>query len=665
MGKWQVGLLIAALAGGLTIGCGKDKDSGSRGGSTGGDNNGGRDAGNAGENTATGGRDGGGGEEQTGGRQNQGGDPATGGRNVNNGGDGNVGNQGGNPPATGGNPPATGGVSGGGDGPGGATGTGGAPPVTAGIDDLITAICEWEFGCCEPGETTYRLGTSGVSVEDCVSDFVFQLHESNQTDNPHPAGTAQGLLGVLGFTVNLDRVVENPAGIQECIEAWQAMGCSEMADPGASAHCGGSFLPGEGPCSLVNLFDPGLQRGDRCTLGLTEGADGNDVECPAGTTCVPADDPDNPENYPSCVQRGTEGRPCTNDGDCDYNFYCNAGDCTEKGDEGDSCSFDDPANPVPDDEDAKCKAGLKCNPNSLTCVVNCSIDYPCDIDFECPDGQSCRPETVSDDATSWHTCQLIGEGSADRCDDNLDCSDDRRCSGGVCARDLGIGDDCTTDEECEDGTFCDTALYDSQVVSRTATGQCTPYFNAREPCFALGASYGYSSGCNPSTAPQCVFVGTSIAVADRDWECRATVLQEGDACIPYSVVNPRLAAEASDCAEGLTCQYATDTATMWTCTVGADAGEACDDNVSDGDALTCAPGLFCDTEALPSPVCVEQLDPGADCEDPHNANTAQPGLCKNGACVEHWDGNGSYICTDAPVPTANTGDGLTCNGNGG
>jgi hypothetical protein len=69
-------------------------------------------------------------------------------------------------------------------------------------------------------------------------------------------------------------------------------------------------------------------------------------------------------------------------------------------------------------------------------------------------------------------------------------------------------------------------------------------------------------------------------------------------------------------------------------------------------------GLFCDpTDAM----CVEQVGPGGDCEDP-NSNAAEVGLCTNGACVDHWDGDGSFICTDRPVPEANEGDALTCNG---
>jgi len=660
MPRWQVGLLVAALTGGVTVACGGKDDNGGSSSSTGGAEETGGRGNEAGSEATTGGRDatggrvGGGGDEATGGSGDAG-EPATTGGAEATGGSGNAGEPAttGGAEATGGSgnagEPATGGAEATGGAGAGGEGTGGTTS-TAGIDDLIAAICGWEFGCCDAGETTYRLGTSGGTVDDCIDDFVFQLHQSNQTNNPYPPGTATGLLGTLGFTVNLDRVVENPAGIAECIEAWDAMGCSDTAEP--ATHCAASAIPGEGPCSLTNLFDPGLEIGDRCTLALTEG-DGNDVECPAGTTCVDAGDPDNPETYPSCVQRGTDSDPCTNDGDCDWNFYCNAaGDCTEKGDEGDDCSFNDTADPQPDDEDAQCKAGLKCNPNSLTCVTNCSRNYPCTLDFECAEGDSCRPVTVGDDSTSWETCQAIGANATARCDDDADCVDERRCAGGVCQTDLSIGDDCTTDEECEVGSFCDTAQFSESGSTRTPTLQCTAYFNAGDPCFPGAISMGYSSGCNPATSPECVYI-------DGTWECTTSKRGEDDTCIPYSLTI--VPDEPSDCAPGLQCEYSDTTIGTYSCTDGAGLGDDCDDSIGDDTALLCDEGLFCLTSGSGTPTCVEQVDPGSDCEDP-NTNDAEDGLCRNGDCVEHWDGNGSFICTDAPVPVLNDGDGLTCNG---
>src|SRR6187549_781576 len=84
--------------------------------------------------------------------------------------------------------------TGGTDGSAGA-GTGGTAPVDASIDDLIAGICAWEFGCCNEGELTYRLGTAAGSSDPLCLDFSRPPpHESHVPTNPFPGGPAQGLL---------------------------------------------------------------------------------------------------------------------------------------------------------------------------------------------------------------------------------------------------------------------------------------------------------------------------------------------------------------------------------------------------------------------------------------------------------------------------------------
>src|SRR6187549_3452367 len=84
--------------------------------------------------------------------------------------------------------------SGGTDGSAGA-GTGGTAPVDASIDDLIAGICAWEFGCCNEGELTYRLGSAAGSSDPLCLDFSRPPpHESHVPTNPFPGGPAQGLL---------------------------------------------------------------------------------------------------------------------------------------------------------------------------------------------------------------------------------------------------------------------------------------------------------------------------------------------------------------------------------------------------------------------------------------------------------------------------------------
>jgi hypothetical protein len=371
-----------------------------------------------------------------------------------------------------------------------------------------------------------------------------------------------------------------------------------------------------------------------------------------GSTCLEAAHEDNPEDFPSCVQRGLDDDPCANDDDCDFDHYWDDdGRCREKGDIDDDCSFNDPDDPQPDDEEIPCKAGLKCHPEDSVCTANCVTDYPCTSDFECMSGESCVPITVGDDADTWHACAPIGDSAADRCDDNADCEDDRRCNGGICDVDANNADACASDSDCAEGLFCDLAAFSETGSSRTASQTCTPYFSAGTSCFPVSISLGFNSGCNPDTAPACVYVDDN-----SQWECTTSKREEDALCYNYESIG--YPGEPTDCETGLICDYWDSTASFWTCTPGAAAGDDCDTSVSDPTLPSCGLGLFCDPT---DGVCVEQVGPGGDCEDP-NTSAAESGLCANGDCVEHWDGNGSFICTDAPIPVDNEGDGLTCNG---
>lgn len=575
--------------------------------------------------------DGGGDDQDMGGAPND--EDGTGGKGSSTGGNGS---------STGGKGSGTGG-DGGEDGTGGGNdGTGGGSTSDASIDDLIGAICEWEYGCCDEGEVTYRLGTAaGSSVEDCIEFFTFQLHDSNATNNPFPGGSAQGLLGVLAYTVNLDRVDENAAGIGECIDAYKAMDCPTKGE--GEAFCTEPGSPDEEPCALVNLFKPALKVGDRCSLGLAEGAT-NDVECPAGTTCLDAADPDNPEDFPVCVQRGEDADPCNADSDCDYNFYCAPNSrCTEKGDIGDDCTFNDD-DPIPGDEDAGCKAGLACDPKALVCVNSCTEDFPCQVNAQCPEGLVCAPVTVGSDSTSWKQCVTRGTSASARCDEDADCAANRYCDGNVCQGDVDIGDDCERDEMCEAGSFCDRNPFDSEGAGRVAPLVCTTLYQAAEPCLPPNADSTISTGCAPA-APYCLFDS-----ADSRWECVAKLRAEDADCYP-------LGDSLSECAAGLRCE-ATDLAATWvyTCTAGAELDDDCDADYGDDEDLDCGPGLTCKEG-----VCIAQVGPGSDCEDLDDNTAGDPTLCTNSSCMENWDENGpDFICSDAPVPESNGGDGLTC-----
>ncbi len=598
---WTLGAALALALGVGPVGCGGSDGEG--------DGLGGADGGDDGDTPASGGKKGSGGSKASGGKGN--GTGAAGGEETS---------------------------SGGRDGTGSGGKSSGEP---AKIEDLITAICEHEFNCCSEGELAYRLGSTGESVDECIKDFTFQLKESNAASNPFPPGTATGLLGTLGYTVDLKRVEENPKGIAECIASWEGRECPKLGSSDVSS-CEPS--PGKDPCALTNLFKPALAEGDRCTLSLSENGALNDVECKTGTTCLPAGDQDNPNDYPSCVRRGVAEEPCSADKDCDFNFYCNrSGDCTEKGDEGDDCSFDDPDSPHPMQVDAGCKPGLSCSPETEKCVASCKEDFPCTYNVECPEGLVCAPTTIGDDSATWKTCQPVGKSANARCDEDADCESNRYCDGSVCQADKSINEGCVRDEMCESGSFCDRSTVDATGAYRTPSLSCTAYFQAGAACFPVSDA---SNGC-ASAASRCIYDATT----DLQYECTKNLRKANEPCNPDNAL--------PECQPGLKCE-AVDLSEDWAyaCTKGAAKGESCDEDQNDDEALSCAAGLIC-VEGK----CAQQREPGEDCEDPDYPGYPKSSLCLNSSCVQNWAKTGiDWICSDAPVPVDNSGSGLTCGG---
>jgi len=513
------------------------------------------------------------------------------------------------------------------------------------LDDLIGAICDWEFRCCDSGELDYRLSPFIASVQSCRDTFVQELHESVQTDNPYVSGSATELLGTLAYTLNLDRVTVNEAGVAECIAEYESKPCHST--PAESARCVAPTIPGTGACALQNLVDPALQVDDPCTLALTEG-NGNDVECPAGSTCLAYNARDNPNGYDACIARGVDSEACEYDSDCEYDYYCSSSACLAKGDVNDACSFNSPSNPAPNDEDAACKTGLRCNPITLTCVPNCAEGYVCDSDSECPEGQSCAPLTVGGESSSFHVCRALGTTAADRCDDHADCVEDGYCNFGTCAPDHAIGDACAAQERCAAGSFCDLATIGSDGNTRTPSGLCHALLMTGEPCYPSAPDLDYPNGCAPS-APECVWDSN-----ESRFECTGSRLPNGSDCRAPS--GGHLIGD-HECQSGL-CEVVGGNGTP-VCTGGASLGDDCDDDVTDAVApvdLRCGAGLYC----LPlTHQCVARADPGGDCEDPNIASSPNDDLCKNGSCVSQWD---DLMCTDEPVPESAGGTAITCDG---
>jgi len=562
--------------------------------------------------------------------------------------DQNVGDQGGSSGAAGASGGGNGGSgatdNGGSGGTGGTTGTSGGAGGNAGTanggtggtstttmgdpDEVVRAACGWEFRCCDEGERAFRLSPFATDAATCATRLIFEMRQSNATANPYVAGPAApgGLLGRLGYVVNLARVDVSAAGVQECKDYWEALGCTTEPDP--DARCNGPAAAD--PCALTNLFTPKLQIGDECTAALTEGGIYNDVECVPGSTCLAADHPDNPNDVPTCVKRGLQDEPCTQDDDCDFNFFCNgAGNCTEKGDAGETCSFNDPTEPAPGDENIQCKAGLSCNPVTLQCVESCTLGFTCatnngDADLACPADSGCAPLEVAEATSAFRVCTALGNSAASRCNSDADCVATRYCDGSVCQSDKTNGATCAAQNECAAGLHCDIGNTGNCVNNLAATVACTNDFQ-----------------CGPASAG-CLNQGTT------GFACRNNKLPNGDEC-----------GDSAACNSGR-CELASEVATVTTCVAGAAAGADCDSIPSDGEALSCRPGLLCfgETGGPGSGSCVQQANPGRNCENPDE--DADDEMCANGSsCTDQWDLD---ICTDAAVSKTNGGNGLTCDG---
>lgn len=541
------------------------------------------------------------------------------------GGSGQAGEGGDTSTSTSGGSGGTGTDSGSGGTSNGGNGGSGGTPLVGDIDNVIAAVCAWEFNCCDEGERAYRLSPFAEDAETCTERLVFALRKSNATDNPYLSGPAApgGLLGTLGYVVDLNRVDPNPEGIIECIESWNERECNQAFDP--DARCTG---PGEAdPCALANLFSPGLEVGDECTLALAETGGSNDVECEVGSTCLPVGD-DNPNDFPTCVSRGLADDPCTNDADCDFNHYCDSGNCAEKAGPGEACSYDDPDDPVPGEYDVQCAAGLFCHPLELECTEACGIGSNCGSDLSCPEGSGCAPLEVNESSGTFTVCTERGDSAEALCNTDADCANAYYCDGANCQADKTAGVACTSHNQCAAGLHCD--------LSNAVEVTCVTNLSAGDTC-----TDAYQ--CGPNSAG-CINEGPV----------------EGLKCRNNLLANNALCGSNADCRSNRCEVASTDTYDL-TCVAGAGEGDDCDTITSDGTALSCARGLLCfgNPGAVGGGTCEAQAAPGTDCENPDG--DPDDLMCANGStCTDPWDEGA--ICSDMPVSEDNGGSGIACDG---
>jgi len=555
-------------------------------------------------------------------------------------------------------PVTTGGVApvagAGGAGPvAGNTGVAGStnPPAGAKLEDLIDALCGWEFKCCDAGERKWQLGPTVADRAACKDAFTYLLNNDNTKDSPYP-GTLYPLLTTLGYSINPSRVTPNPTGIQQCITEVNARVCNPVPPDKAPAptHCTATTFGAIAACDLSNLVKPKQVAGDPCNAALAPSP--NDIECVVGTTCVLAGGPDNPSaTIDTCVTRGVAGAVCTSDTKCDYGFYCDTtgtGKCTAKAGPGEACSYKDEVNPVAGDLIKKCKDLLTCNPVTKTCVEFCKTGSLCTgptDDFSCPTGQSCIPISVGTTNTLAN-CAASGPTNT-KCDSAEDCGSGYFCVPGTpfgtCKAVIPANEACTGIKgECGPGLYCNGTNCVTYKATATA---CTP---------ATGSIT--STECDPTSSIGCVYKWNTTTSA-AEYLCSAVLLDNGERC-----------GGKHDCKSGK-CEYATTAAANMTCIAGAALGQPCIAGGATAPGLannqtSCAAGLSCQNDA-----CVAQAGPGGTCGSVDTGTgaaalgTPDNDMCKNSVCDSTtWKDAVPTMCTDAIVSKTNGGTNQMCDG---
>lgn len=470
------------------------------------------------------------------------------------------------------------------------------------LEPLIASLCDWEFKCCSDGERDYRLGPFTVDAANCSDRFVEQLYSNDDK----PELQRGDLLYTLGFGVRLDRSTPNADAAAECRDLIEQQQCWEPFEAGG--FCSPAGDPSRSPCDLRNLFTGTQAVGESCSEALA--LIGYDIECEAGSSCEQVD------GTFVCVDKGLVDDFCEADDKCDQGLFCNIADgrCALRADEGDHCAFDDASEPDLGTESLPCLEHLTCDPFSETCVSYCNTNYDCGDDSACPEDESCIPVDIEDNTYTY--CRERGDTNGDRCDSDRDCVDDMHCTGGSCRSDRGMGDDCTLENECEGGLYCEIG----------GSGQCEIVVNANDPC-------GADRECNPSTTMGCV-------TSDDGRLCRTGLLSNGDVCAPGE------RSGANWCASGVCEDVSDDGVANPECRIGGSVDQECDESDATDDVGRCARGLYCFEGQ-----CKLKADAGESCADDGSLQ------CNNGACDQIWEGE---YCTDG-VPLGAT-DVATCDG---
>ncbi len=519
--------------------------------------------------------------------------------------------------------------------------------------ELVAAVCEAAFGCCNTAEVHWYFGAF-VDETNCAEQILAEAEvEEHGIEVWVPgvdAGTYFPNLVALQQAIDEGDVRVNREALDECLELIRSAGCS--TDEQATDEC----VPrepydeeNEWPCSPYRIFEGQVPAGESCNNSLLWGLDCQDDHVCASGGGLASIVKQRPTDG-VCVALHGVGEPCEEDS-CASGLYCSNldGTCQPFRQLGEECQYSDEGD-VPSHSTilVQCDDHLTCSPMTGTCVADCERGARCYYEEECPGDLVCvrrgsnhygfcddpRPEGAgcSDDAD-------CGEGLG--CDDTIAYDDEP----GQCVPLTINGESCSAHSDCASG-YCDNLTLcaaPSDPEGACASGlheQCAGGYCEASVCYALKddgddcvENYECGSGecVNPvDSDPSGTCVSGKVALGEpceSDGQCESGACQTA-ADDPTCVELPLAAGE--DCSSDDECDSFLCEGNV--CTEGVGVGEECDTE-------SCDPLVaFCDDEA-DQPVCADIRETGEPC--------SRDIECRSGDCDLRW---GRYLCTAEAAP---------------
>lgn len=401
-----------------------------------------------------------------------------------------------------------------------------------GFPDAAACRAFWRGKCLNSAEDLRPAFDSGELqfCDELAAECVEAVRAANDACRAGPPPGTVPLSCVLMLTSNT--ALEQPCGVVGlgCAEGQGLCGsagiCSLPPGPGdvCEGVCADGFLcDSEGVCVTGEQGDNCVSERDcQLPLACVEGACGAprgpdepctaDTDCHPGLACVsdscapvlaPCIDPSACGDNAACVASQARvceplsqlGQPCTNSGDCMPDGWCEAGTCAARPGAGAPCA-----------DGVYCGEGLACVFATGECDDMPEDGEPCALGemgpFVCGEEQACVSGLCAPVPSEGEAC---GDGN-NACADELGCQFNTDGTS-VCVPEVGVGEPCTNDTQCEPGTYCE---FSSMTCAQVA--------DAGEPC-EDGNECGPQGSCVPSSSGSFVCVEMPVLGQQCFLEC--------------------------------------------------------------------------------------------------------------------------------------------------